>query len=132
MFFTSDDLCAELTEKFEHLMEFAIRICKIPRVVIVPVVGIDLACYNGDLAPNPWQQVLDGGIEKLNQNIITLNAAHNNSTPLVHMYIYKSEGHGKVKTFYCRLWDGLHPRGDTLEKWARGIVRAMSLNGDWV
>ena len=131
-FFTSDDLCAELTEKLEYLMDFALRRCNIPRVVIIPVVGLDLARYNGDAFPNPWQHVIDDGIKKLNSNIITLNAAHNNSTPLVHMYIYKSKGHGKFKTFYCRLWDGLHPRGDTLERWGHGILRAMSLNGDWI
>ena len=130
-YFTSDELCAELTEKFENLMNFALHICKIPRVVLIPVVGRDIAVYNGDPAPNPWQQVLDDGLKKLNHNIITLNAAHGNSTPLIHMYIYKSKGHGKTKTFYCRLWDGLHPRGDTLEKWAQGILWAMSLNSDW-
>ena len=132
IYFTADDLCMELTERVECLMNFAHYTCKIPRVVMMPIVGLDLVCYNGDLAPNPWQHVLDEGLKKLNYNIITLNAAHINSTPLIHFNIYKCKGHGKVKTFYCRLWDGLHPRGDTLEQWAEGIMRAMSLNGDWI
>ena len=132
IYFSGDELCAEITEKFEYLMDFALNVCQIPKVIVIPVVGIDLATYNGDPIPNPWQQALDDGIKRLNSNIITLNAAHKNSTPLIHMSIYKSKGHGKTKTFYCRLWDGLHPRGDTLERWAGGILHAMQLNGDWI
>ena len=131
IYFSADELCADITEKIEYLMDYALNTCKIQKVVVLPVVGIELARYNGDSVPNPWQQALDDGVKKLNSNIITLNAAHNHSTPLIHMSIYKSMGHGKVKTFYCRLWDGLHPRGDTLERWAEGILRAMYLNGDW-
>ena len=103
MYCTADDLCADLTEGFEHLLNFALHDCKIPRVIIAPVVGLDLAKYNNDPVPNPWQQALDDGVKKLNHNIISLNAAHGNSTPLIHMSIYKSKGHGKIKTFYCRL-----------------------------
>ena len=131
LYCAADDLCADLTEKFELLLNYAMHTCKIPRVVISPVVGLDLARYNNDAEQNPWQQALDEGVKKLNYNIITLNAAHGNSTPLLHMTIYKSKGHGKTKTFYCRLWDGLHPRGDILERWAEGFMRAMDLNGDW-
>ena len=131
-YFTAEDLCSDITEKFELLLEYALHARNIPRVVITPVVGIDLARYNKDADPNPWQKVLDSGVRKLNYNIITLNAAHGLSTPLIHTSIYKSMGHGKSKTLYCRLWDGLHPRGDILERWAEGFIRAMELNGDWI
>ena len=131
LYFAAEDLCADLTEKFERLLNFALHDRKIPRVVIAPVVGIDLARYNNDIGKNPWQHVLDDGVKQLNYNIITLNATHGNSTPLIHTSIYKSKGHGKTKTFYCRLWDGLHPRGDVLERWAEGFMRAMELNNDW-
>ena len=131
IYFAADDLCADLTDKFEHLLNYALHVRKIPRVIITPVVGLDLSRYNKEVEQNPWQLALDDGVKMLNHNIIALNAAHGNSTPLVHMSIYKSKGHGRIKTFYCRLWDGLHPRGDTLERWADGFLRAMELNGDW-
>ena len=126
-YFTVDDLCGEITEKIEY---FALNTCHIPKVIMLPIVGLDLARYNNDQTRNPWQHIIDDGLKAVNTNIITLNAAFGNSTPLIHLNIYKCKGHGKVKAFYCRLWDGLHPRGDTLERWGEGILKAMWLNGD--
>ena len=129
-YFTPEELCSDITEKVEYLMDFAIRELNIPRVVMLPILGIDVGRYNKDPIRNPWQGVIDRGLKAVNKNIITINAAFNNSTPLIHFYIYKSMEHSRIKTLYGRLWDGLHPRGDTLYRWGEGIVRAMQLNRD--
>ena len=97
---------------------------------MIPIPGINLAQYNGDEQPDPRQKVIDKGLEKANSNIITMNAANDLHTPLIHTTIHKSMGHGVHKYFYGRLYDGLHPSWTTLARWSNGILRAMHLNGD--
>ena len=130
-YFTADELCGDITEKIVYLIHYALNDCRIPKVIFLPIVGLDLARYNKDLGENPWQHVIDEGVKMVNTNIISLNAAFGHSTPMIHQSIYKSKGHGKTKTFYGRLWDGLHPRGDILERWGEGILKAMWLNWDF-
>ena len=51
---------------------------------MMPIPGINLAAYNGDERPDPRQKVTDKGLEAVNSNIITRNAAHDLHTPLIH------------------------------------------------
>ena len=127
---TPEDLCDDITDGIERLIWHAYANCGVQNVVFIPIVGIDLARYNGDDHVNPQQQIIDQGLRLVNDNIIAINAAHNLHTPMLHQHIVKSMGHGKWKIMYSRLYDGLHPRWDTLERWAGGLLRAMSLNGD--
>ena len=124
------ELCADLTEGIELLVRHAYVNCGIGKVIMVPIAGIDLARYNGDHMPDPQQHVIDGGLKLVNDNIIALNAAYGLHTPMIHQHIVKSMGHGITKIMYSRLYDGLHPRQDTLERWAGGLLRSMYLNND--
>ena len=90
----------------------------ISKVVMMPIPGINLAAYNGDEGRDPRQNVIDKGLEALNSNIVTRNAAYDLHTPLIHTTIRKSMGHGVHKYFYGRLYDGLHPSWMTLARWS--------------
>ena len=108
-------------------MEYVLDNCHVEMVVMVPLEGLDLVTYNGDPQPHPHQQVIDQGLKLVNENIVTLNVAFNNSAQMLHQHIYKNKGHGKFKLFYCRLWDGLHDLDYTLERWGGGAVSAPLL-----
>ena len=118
------------------LMETAFQVCMmtiedlyIPRnVIVLPITGMDLNRYNRVPGTNHRQAVLNQGIVLLNSDIITLNAAYNLHTPMTQRYVHKHTGHGRIKHLYARLWDGLHPRGDTVERWADNILTAMRYN----
>ena len=125
-----EDLCEDLTFGIELLIRHAYVNCGVRKVIFIPITGIDLARYNGDEGVDPQQWIIDQGLAMVNNNIIAINAAHDFHTPMLHQHIVKSMGHGKSKIIYARLYDGLHPRWGTLERWASGLLRAMSLNGD--
>ena len=129
-FSTPDDLCEDLTYRIEHLIRYAHDNCGVRKVILIPIAGIDLARYNGRMETDPRQWVIDQGLSMVNDNIIAINAFHNLHTPMLHQHIVKSMGRGRSKIMYSRLYDGLHPRWDTLERWAGGLLRAMYLNGD--
>ena len=128
--YTDTELCEDLTDKIQDLISVLYNKYYVEKIVMIPIPGIDLAAYNGDVQPDPRQKVIDRGLEKVNSNIITMNAASNLHTPLIHSTVCKSMGHGVHKYFYSRLYDGLHPSWMTLARWSNGILRAMHLNGD--
>ena len=128
--YTPSELRDDLTDKVEDLVYHFHEAHRIDKVVMVPIPGINLAAYNGDELRDPRQSVIDKGLEAVNSNIVTRNAAHDLHTPLIHTSIRKSMGHGIHKYFYTRLYDGLHPSWITLARWSNAIIRAMYLNGD--
>ena len=128
--YTPSELRDELTDKIEDTISTLHHEYKVKRVVMMPIPGINLAAYNGDERPDPRQKVINKGLEAVNSNIITRNAAYDLHTPLIHTTIRKSMGHGVHKYLYSRLYDGLHPSWMTLARWSNGIIHAMQLNGD--
>ena len=128
--YTPTELRDDLTDKVEDLVAFFHDSHAVDKVVMMPIPGINLAAYNGDERRDPRQSVIDKGLEALNSNIITRNAAYDLHTPLIHTTVRKSMGHGVHRYFYNRLYDGLHPSWMTLARWSNGILKAMHLNGD--
>ena len=57
------------------------------KIIMIPIPGMNLASYNGDVNPDPRQKVIDTGLEMVNSNIITMKAANNLHT-LAHTHNY--------------------------------------------
>ena len=128
--YTDIELCDDVTDGIQDLITILRNDFDVRKVIMCPIPGISLARYNGDVYPDPRQGIIDMGLEKVNSNIITLNAANDYHTPLIHTTIRKSMGHGVHKYLYGRLYDGLHPSWITLARWSNSLLRAMHLNGD--
>ena len=126
-FETAEQLSAHVMDEVLELMRFCYTECHVAHVIMLPLTGLDVNRYNR-VAGKYWKQgVVNDGIMLLNRDIITTNAGNGYHTPMVQRYVHK-HAYRRVKHMYGRLWDGLHPRGDTLERWAGNIVTAMRYN----
>ena len=122
------DLSAHVMDLVMDLVKYCHEDCQIRDVIVLPITGLDVNRYNRVPGINHCQAILNQGVVLLNSDIITMNAAYNLHTPMTQRYVHKHIGHGKIKHMYGRLWDGLHPRGDTVERWAENILVAMRYN----
>ena len=115
------------------------------KVIIVPIVGLSIADYNNrrengprqpdektperTYRPDPDQHIINNAIVDLNKQIVELNVEGGLETPLVHRYIHKDPGHEKAtRHAYSKLFDGLHPRPDTLVQWGKALTTAIQAN----
>ena len=127
---SSTALRDDMMDRYVDLVKFCTMDMGINDVIILPLTGMCMSAYNKEHGWNVRQRVLDRGMLMLNEHIITMNAANNLHTPLTHHYIHRCVGGGRpVRHMYSRLWDGLHPRGDTLNRWAHNLVSAARYNG---
>ena len=122
------DLNAYMMDLIVDLVKYCHEQCHVRDVIILPITGMDLNRYNKVPGINHRQTVLNQGLVLLNSDIITMNAAYCLHTLMTQRYVHKHIGQGRIKHMYGRLWDGLHPRGDTVERWAGNILTAMRYN----
>ena len=124
------ELCDHVTDRVVDLIEFCVRNCGIYDVVMIPLTGLNLNQYNRLPGYSHNQWIINEGVLKVNEAIITINASCGLHTPMVSRYVHKSTGAGRrIRHLYNRLWDGLHPRGDTIVRWAENIIHAIRRNG---
>ena len=127
---TPPELSDSIMDEIEELLRYCVSTCGLRDVIMVPITGLHLNQYNNFPSWHPEQWVINWGLMDLNTNIVTMNAACGFSTPLTHHYVHKSTGRNRrMRHHYTRLWDGLHPRGDTLYRWAESLLEAMRRNG---
>ena len=128
-FETPGDLHACMMDMYMYLLHFCYANCGISHVVIPTLTGISLSRYNRSLAPQYGQWVINCGVWLINEDIITINAAHGYHTPCLHNVVHIVQHHPyRHRNMYNRLRDGLHPTRTTLTKWARSLVHSMRLN----
>lgn len=98
------------------------------RVVFSQIVGLDIAKFNGEFAPNPQQEELDSTICSINVEINSFNSANNVISPWLAREIHKNTK-GRKKTRYYKLGeDGVHLTPELQERWASEILASLHKN----
>ena len=96
------------------------------RVVICPLYGMSVQCYNNDIHVYRYQETLDNVIPMINRYICGLNEKSRVRTPYIcnvfHRYRPKRKSYIHL---YDRLEDGLHPNALALEKIAEYMIRCF-------
>ena len=127
---TPEEIRDDMMDRYISLIKSCKEEYGICDTVVCTLPGMDLGRYNktGHRDENQW--VIDQGVDLLNSDIQTHNAANGYSTPMIHQYIHPTMGqHRRARNTYSRLRDGLHPTGRTLEKWAMAMIASIQLNG---
>ena len=121
-------LVDDMTDKFPTLKLTLARKC--PNVVIVQLVGIDMARYNREIDNGFWyyqQKVINEAMPILAHTINFVNRADGLIGPwltcTVHDFV-----NGNLYNRYGKLRDGLHPSLQTQKKWAKLFVKSIHTN----
>ena len=144
-FSDEDTLVNTVMNELKNAIKTILEINESVKVVIVPIVGVSIADYNNRrengprqpdekkperaYSPDPNQHIINNALIELNKQILDLNTEGGLESPLLHRYIHKDPGHGKaIRHAYSKLFDGLHPRTDTLVQWGRALTTAIQAN----
>ena len=77
------------------------------------------------------QYSLISAIRSLNNNIVQINSANGMTTPHLATTVMQNMGPDRrPRVFYSRFRDGVHPGKDLKAKWAKKLIKAMTLNRD--
>lgn len=94
-------------------------------VVMASLPGMDLATYSPDYCDllSPFQSSLDEAIRQINLRIRGINRLNNLYTLNLSYPVHRCKGkHGRYRTQYSLLADGLHPNAFLLAKWVNTII----------
>ena len=124
-----EEIRDNLMDEYIQLIRYCKEECNIPHVVLCTLPGLDVGRYNKIGHRDEGQWIIDQGVNLLNSDIQTHNAANGYSSPMIHHYIHPTMGHARrARNTYSRLRDGLHPTTRTIEKWAKALITSMRLN----
>ena len=124
-----EEIRDELMDKYIQLITYCKEECNIADVVICTLPGLDVGRYNKTGVRDEGQWIIDQGVNLLNSDIQTYNAANGYSSPMIHYYIHPTMGQARrAQNTYSRLRDGRHPTRRTTEKWAQALISSMRLN----
>lgn len=92
-------------------------------VALATLPGIDLAVYSPEYLLRSLQSSFDDPVREVNLRILGINRL-NNLQPLNLAYpVHRCKGkHGKYRTQYTLLYDGLHPSPYLQDKWVGMII----------
>lgn len=100
-----------------------------PMILPVTQTGLDFGRYNNypDELLSPEQRILDGALDQINRNIITLHKSMGLSPPILASAVHM-RCRGKVRFARDKLEDGCHPTKDLCRVWARRLHNNARLN----
>lgn len=132
----------ELTETFtESLLDLSAAIKKKGcEICICTIASLDMEKWNHHRLSikksshlkheshyNEWQKTVEEGITQINKFIVELNITNHMITPFIGDTVMTKKK-SRVKKYYERLPDGLHPGEDLLKKWGEIIANRIDKN----
>ena len=96
------------------------------RVVICPLYGMSVQCYNRESYEYRYQGTMDNLIPMINSHICKLNGRSRVRTPFINNVFHRYRPKRKCYVhLYDRLEDGLHPSAYALKKIATYLIRCF-------
>ena len=123
-----EDLQTHIMKEVEGVYDFLAKSHPASRVVVCPIVGIDLGRvvneHEVDLNHQEW---VDTTVFEVNTELFHINKIKKVFSPPLHRTIHRSVG-GIRKSHYHHLADGVHLSDEQRESWARWFVAATGKN----
>ena len=98
-----------------------------PKLILCHVLGLDIQIYNKDVERDEtkvMQEVINEGLPTLNAAIDSINMNANVKGPWLSDTIHNLTNGRRIHK-YKRFSDGIHPRKDCCELWAKKIIKAV-------